>query len=218
MCKSSNSSEFTINSPQCPLHSSVSADLASLFLQSDIHVEQVEHSGDVYRVYARSSLPSGECPYCGAKSGRVHSRYIRTIYDLSILGQMVVITFDARYSTWTEVFLRIGKKAPACNWNQCQWGHYPQDLHRMSIPKQSQIRDISVDDWAYRKGVTYGSIIVSMETGEVIDLLGDRGAESFRQWLEEHQEVKLVSRDRCTDYSAAIAATERNITDDVQRG
>lgn len=72
-----------------------------------------------------------------------------------------------------------------------------QDVHA----KQSQVRDIGVDDWAYRKGVTYGSIIVSMETGEVIDLLEDREVESFRQWLEEHQEVKLVSRDRCTDYS-----------------
>ena len=92
-----------------------------------------------------------------------------------------------------------------------------RDLHRMSIPEHPQVKDIGVDDWAYRKGVTYGSIIVSMETGAVIDLLGDREAESFQQWLEKHQEVKLVSRDRSTDYSAAIAATARNITEVADR-
>lgn len=253
MCKSSNSSEITINSPQCQLHSSVSADLASLFLRSDIHVEQVEHSGDVYRVYAKSSLPSGECPYCGAKSGRVHSRYIRTIYDLSILGQMVVIIFEARKffcpnpecrrTTFAEQpgdeIFRYRRRTRRCEMLITQHGlkcssesakkllHATginvsgdtilRDLHRMSIPKQSQVRDIGVDDWAYRKGVRYGSIIVSMETGEVIDLLGDREVESFRQWLEEHQAVKLVSRDRSTDYSAAIAATEMNITEVADR-
>lgn len=56
-----------------------------------------------------------------------------------------------------------------------------------------------------------------METGEVIDLLGDREAESFQQWLEKHPEVKLVSRDRSTDYSAAIAATERDLTEVADR-
>lgn len=92
-----------------------------------------------------------------------------------------------------------------------------RDLHRMPIPEQPQVRDVGVDDWAYRTGVSYGSIIVSMETGEVIDLLGDREAESFQQWLDKHREVKLVSRDRSTDYSAAIAATKRDITEVADR-
>ena len=92
-----------------------------------------------------------------------------------------------------------------------------RDLHRMTIPEHSQIEDIGVDDWAYKKGVTYGSIIVSMESGEVIDLLGDREAESFQQWLTKHQDIKLVSRDRSTDYSAAIAATGKNIVEVADR-
>ena len=49
-----------------------------------------------------------------------------------------------------------------------------RDIHRMSVPSHQEVHEIGVDDWAFRKGVTYGSIIVSLDTGEVIDLLGDR--------------------------------------------
>lgn len=49
-----------------------------------------------YHIYAQCSLPHGVCPYCGCVSHSVHSRYHRTITDLSILGHPVVITFEAR--------------------------------------------------------------------------------------------------------------------------
>ena len=96
MCKSPNGSEFTINLPQCQPCFENRADLSSLYSPSCILIEHVDHHEDTYRLYARSSIPSGECPYCGAKSHRVHSRYIRTISDLSILGHRVIITFEAR--------------------------------------------------------------------------------------------------------------------------
>ena len=57
-----------------------------------------------------------------------------------------------------------------------------------------------VDGWAWRKGVTYGSIIIDYTNGWPIDLLGDRGTESFREWIERHEKVHTVSRDRSTDY------------------
>lgn len=92
-----------------------------------------------------------------------------------------------------------------------------RDIHRMSTPTHHEVREVGVDDWAFRKGVTYGSIIVSLDTGNVIDLLGDRDAESFKGWLDSHAGVRVVSRDRSTDYSAAIAATGRDITEVADR-
>ena len=92
-----------------------------------------------------------------------------------------------------------------------------RDIHRMSVPSHQEVHGIGVDDWAFRKGVTYGSIIVSLDTGEVIDLLEDWGVESFREWLDSHARVRVVSRDRSTDYSAAIAATGREITEVADR-
>lgn len=86
-----------------------------------------------------------------------------------------------------------------------------RDLHRTHVPDYENIGRIGVDDWAQRKGVTYGSIVVSLEGRHPIDILGDRKMKSFREWLEEHPQVFLVSRDRSTEYSSAIAASGRPV-------
>ena len=57
-----------------------------------------------------------------------------------------------------------------------------RDIHRMSVPERCEVKEIGVDDLAFRKGVTYGNIIVSLETGSVIDLLLDKDVKSFQTW------------------------------------
>lgn len=86
-----------------------------------------------------------------------------------------------------------------------------RDIHRTTLPEYKNVRRIGVDDWAFRKGVDYGSIIIDLDTGHAIDLLGDREHDSFKSWIDEHTNVQLVSRDRSTEYSAAIASTGRKI-------
>lgn len=88
-----------------------------------------------------------------------------------------------------------------------------RDLHRISTPEYGNVEMVGVDDWAWRKGITYGSILIDYANGRPIDLLGDRDTESFRGWLERHEKVRMVSRDRSTDYSSAIASTGRHITE-----
>lgn len=46
-----------------------------------------------------------------------------------------------------------------------------------------------------------------------IDLVEDRETGSFCKWIAEHNKVRSVSRDRSTDYSAAITASNRQITE-----
>ena len=67
-------------------------------------------------------------------------------------------------------------------------------------------RFVGIDDWAWCKGQRYGTIVVDLETNEVIDLLPDRDAATVRTWLEAHPGIELVSRDRSSAYSQA--ATE----------
>ena len=67
-------------------------------------------------------------------------------------------------------------------------------------------RLVGIDDWAWRKGQRYGTIVVDLETSDVIDLLPDRDAATVRTWLEAHPGIELVSRDRSSSYS--LAATE----------
>lgn len=88
-----------------------------------------------------------------------------------------------------------------------------RDLHRTHVPDYHNIDEIGVDDWAQRKGITYGSIIISLKGRYPIDILGDRQMNSFREWLSKHPQVSLVSRDRSTDYSSAIASSGKMVTE-----
>jgi len=66
-------------------------------------------------------------------------------------------------------------------------------------------RLVGIDDWAWRKGHRYGTIVVDLETNGVIDLLPDRDAATVKTWLEAHPGIELVSRDRSSAYSQAAS-------------
>jgi transposase len=58
-----------------------------------------------------------------------------------------------------------------------------------------------VDEWAWRKGQRYGTLLVDLEQQMPIDLLEDTSAESFARWLQAHPSVELISRDRGTTFA-----------------
>ena len=60
-----------------------------------------------------------------------------------------------------------------------------------------------VDDWAWRKGSNYGTIIVDLEHRVVVDVLADRSAATTASWFRDHPEVEMVSRDRAGLYAEA---------------
>src|SRR5262249_22314304 len=64
-------------------------------------------------------------------------------------------------------------------------------------------RCVGIDDWAWRKGNTYGTIVVDLERSEVIDLLPDRETATVTEWLKAHPNVEWVSRDRSSAYTQA---------------
>jgi transposase len=64
---------------------------------------------------------------------------------------------------------------------------------------------IGVDDWAYKKRSTYGTIIVDGRTHKPIDLLDGRDGKALKEWLEKNKQVKIVTRDRANAYAAAIS-------------
>ena len=62
-------------------------------------------------------------------------------------------------------------------------------------------RVLGVDDWAWRRGRRYGSILVDLERNRVLDLLPDRQAETLRDWLRRHPGITIVARDRACAYA-----------------
>jgi transposase len=62
-------------------------------------------------------------------------------------------------------------------------------------------RVLGVDDWAFLKGQRYGTLLVDLENGKVVDLLPDRSAETLVAWLKEHPGAEVISRDRASSYA-----------------
>ena len=66
-------------------------------------------------------------------------------------------------------------------------------------------RYVGVDDWAVRKGRRYGTILVDLERGRVLDLLPGRDGEALKAWFREHPGVEVVTRDRWAAFAQAAA-------------
>ncbi len=82
----------------------------------------------------------------------------------------------------------------------------PTLLRRMrtcSYTPPASVSILGIDDWSWRKGATYGTILVDLQSHKPIELLPDRTAETAETWLRMHPEVEIISRDRGGDYAAA---------------
>ncbi len=63
-------------------------------------------------------------------------------------------------------------------------------------PNRGVVRVAGIDEWAWRKGMTFGTVIVDLERREVVELLADRSAGTAADWFKKLPEIEA---------SAAIA-------------
>jgi transposase len=75
------------------------------------------------------------------------------------------------------------------------------------------VRILGVDDWAWKKGRRYGTILCDLERRRPVDLLSERSADSLASWLKANPGVDIISRDRGDEY---IKGASRGAPEAVQ--
>ncbi len=79
-----------------------------------------------------------------------------------------------------------------------------RQLRRRSKPPSAAPRVLGIDEWAWKKGHRYGTILCDPERGTVVDLLPTRDTAAVAAWLTKHPTIEVVSRDRASSFADAI--------------
>ncbi len=64
---------------------------------------------------------------------------------------------------------------------------------------------IGIDDWAYRRGQRYGTIVCDLERRRIVTLLSDREGGTVESWLARHPGITVIARDRGGGYGEAAS-------------
>lgn len=126
-------------------------------------------------------------------SGTV-ARYARRSYRSSEVLKWLTLALGGRAGT--RLACRLGLLASRST--------LLRELHHQdaALPVTAP-RVLGIDDWAWKKGHRYGTILCDLEKRKVIDLLPDREVETVARWLRQHPGTEIVSRDRGGIYAEA---------------
>lgn len=69
-------------------------------------------------------------------------------------------------------------------------------LRRVPKPRRLAVRVLGIDDWAWRKGRRYGTMLVDLVRHRPVDLLEEYSVPAITAWLRRHRSVRIIVRDR----------------------
>jgi transposase len=107
-----------------------------------------------------------------------------------------------------EMGFELGGEAGARLGEKLSYPGSPDTILRLvkgaELPVASSPRVVGLDDWSWKRRLRYGTLICDLESRNPLDVLADRSVETVSAWFEKHPSVEIVSRDRSSEYAAAI--------------
>jgi transposase len=77
-------------------------------------------------------------------------------------------------------------------------------VHQCEAKPREKPKVIGIDDFAFRRGTHYGTVIVDLERSAVVDVLPDRNADTLKTWLQQHPQLEIISRHSSSEYARTI--------------
>ncbi len=172
------------------------------------------------------------CPVCGTAAYRIHSRYQRTVWDLSVQNVQVLLHLHVRkfYCDYPGCPRRIfverlpqvtsphgrftfglreflsqlgreqggasGARSATLQGLQVTARAVLRFMQALPLPPTAPPQIIGLDEWAWKRGQRYGTIVVDLERNKPIALLADRSQEVVAGWLKRYPTIQIVARDQ----------------------
>ena len=203
------------------------------FIQNlDKNLKCVEYKikKEKFILIAESIETDVKCPFCGETSSKIHSIYQREIQDIPIQDKQAIILLNTRkmfclnenctHRTFSERFDFVAPNGKKTNRLLDKIMNTSTKLSSVTasallknssikkmptIVDKSSVTKICVDDFAFRKRYTYGTVMVDLDTHKIIDIIDSRETKIVEDWLRSYPNLKVVSRDGAHTYSSAVS-------------